>query len=126
MLEGSIPARGTPQFAHDGRLRSACGGLDVFNRYRRKIVAANIHVDYREALALMRGKQRLTQIGCGRRLEAGAAPVLRKFRIGPRWDFEQVAPVGRDRAKDAPAAVVDHYHDRIGAEARSLRNLRPG
>ena len=107
------------------RLRSFGGGPDVFQRHRRKIVASDLHVDDREVLPRCAASRALAQFGRGVRLEARAAPVLAKSRIRPRRDIEQVAPLGRHRPEDAPSAIIDHDHDRIGAEARRVRNFRP-
>ena len=56
--------------------------------------------------------------------ETRAAPVTRQLRIRPRRDVEQLAPLG-DRPENAPSAIVDDQHDRIGAELQRMRDLLP-
>src|ERR1700722_18525586 len=96
--------------------------LNIFDRYRRKIITSDLHVDDCESFAWVGGVQGLAEFGDGIGFEAGTAPITRQLRIGPRRDLEQVAAVG-DRAENSPSAVVDEDDDRIHAEAWRVGDL---
>src|ERR1700733_15085752 len=68
--------------------------LNIFDRYRRKIITSALHVDDRESFALVGGVQGFAEFSNGVRVETGATPITRQLRIGPWRDFEQVAAVG--------------------------------
>ena len=88
------------------RFRALSGCLDIFDRYRRKIITSNLHVDDRKGLALVGGVQGFAQFSDGICLETGATPITRQLRVGPWRDFEQIAAVG-DRAENGPSTVIN-------------------